>query len=398
MTAIISPTPATSADTHAVSSPKSKLEAVYELLKRQIAEGKWQVGEQIPTEVELARELDCSRSTMGMAISRLAHDGLVERKTRAGTRVLRAIPAHARDTADSTTATPAAPVTPPVQLDACAFIYPSDQHEGIWRIARGFQQAAHQARRQTLMLSTGTDFRREAEAVGRLGEFDVKGAVLFPVILTPQDHAYYSRMVLACKFPVVLVEINMLGVRRPAVTVDGLHAGLTMTRHLLQQRLRRVGFLANYAWSPSARDKHLGYRQAMEEAGLSSDSATLTHLDPEMTPRFDDPLADPLRIGHEYLDTHPDIEGVVCSSDYLALGLMQAAHERGLRVPDDIRITGMDDFSIAASAGVPLTTYRISYEKMGERAFAMLSLLLENKKPPLLETQIRGELITRASA
>lgn len=362
-------------------APK-KLDAIFAALKERILHGHWPVGSQIPTEMDLAVEFGVSRGTIGRAIAQLVHEGFVERRTRAGTRVVRNT--SSRDAAA-------------IDFDAVAFIHPSQQHEGVWRTASGFQQAAHGAKSRTLMLSTGMDFRKEAEIIGRLPEFDVKGAVLFPVILAPEDLSFYTQMILACKFPVVLVEVNIPGIGRPAVVADGLHAGYTMTRHLLGQGLKRVGFLANYAWAPIVREKYLGYRQAMEEAGLSG-MEPLVHLDPAMTPRFDDPLREPTELGRAYLQSHPDIEAVVCSHDFLAMGVIRAAQELGLRVPQDLKVTGIDDYTLAG-AGVPaLTTYRVPYEKIGGMAFDALNRLVAGQPQDTTEMQVRGEIVVRQSA
>ncbi|MDR1281273.1 MAG: GntR family transcriptional regulator [Opitutaceae bacterium] len=375
----------------AFASPASqtKLKAVYDILENRITSGIWPVGTQIPTETELADELECGRSTVGKALAWLAHEGWVERKTRAGTRVLRA------------TATPGktgVPAPAPLSLDACAFIYPSDQHEGVRRIMAGFQSAAHRARRQTLMLSTGTDFRREAEAVGRLVEFDVKGAVLFPVVLSPRDYVYYAQMLLACRFPVVLVTMSMSAMRRPCVDLDGFHAGYTLTRHLLEKGLRKIGFLANHAWVPVAQAKHTGYAHAMEQAGLADTAAALAHRDAEMQPDFGDPLAEPERMARLYLQRHPDVEGVVCSNDFLAVGMIRAARALGRDVPRDLKVAGIDDFAVAATAPVPLTTYRIPFEQMGERSFELLDGLLGDTPVASPDILLRGELVVRDSS
>lgn len=363
----------------ATSTPL-KTDTIFQALQERITSGAWSVGDQIPTEQELSVEFGCSRGTMGRAITQLVREGLVERRTRAGTRVVR-----------QTLAREAAAI----DFDACAFIHPSQQHEGVWRTASGFQQAACGAKCRTLMLSTGTDFRKEAEIIGRLAEFDVKGAVLFPVILAPSDLAFYTQMILACKFPVVLVELNIAGMGRPAVVADGLHAGYTMTKHLLGQGLKKIGFLGNYAWAPIVREKYLGYRQAMEEAGLG-DADALVHLDPSMTPRFDDPLREPTELARTYLQSHPGLEGVVCSLDFMALGVMRAAQELGLRVPHDLKVAGIDDYALAGANG--LTTYRVPYETIGTRAFETLNQIISGQAPQLTEIQVRGELIARQSA
>lgn len=365
-----------------ISSAPKKLNVIFTALKERILNGSWKVGDQIPTEFDLATEFGCSRGTIGRAIAQLVHEGLVERRTRAGTRVIRNT--QARDAAA-------------IDFDAYAFIHPSQQHEGVWRTASGFQLAAHQTQSRTLMLSTGTDFRKEAEIIGRLAEFDVKGAVLFPVILSPQDLAFYTQMILACRFPVVLVELNIAGIGRPAVVADGLHAGYTMTQYLLKQGLKKVGFLANYAWAPIVREKYLGYRQAMEDAGLSV-TESLVHLDPTMNPSFDNPLREPTEIARAYLKNHPDLEGVVCSNDFLALGVIHAAQELGLRVPQDLKVTGIDDNALTRSGAIGVTTYRVPYETIGEKAFLTLHSMISGKPQSSMETQSRGELVIRQSA
>ena len=360
------------------ASHLSKPDAVYAELERRIATHHWAVGERISTEVELAAEFECSRTTVSKAISRLAHAGIVDRRTRAGTRVLRS----------------SAEVSSRPALEAFAFVYPSERHEGIWRTVSGFQQAAFDSERRTLMLLTGSDFRKGAEIIGRLGEFDVKGAVLLPVVQGERDHDYYVQMIHACKFPVVLAEINLPGVRRPVAVPDGFHAGYTVTRHLLEQGLQKIGFLANFSWAPLTRDKYLGYRKAMEEAGLDGNSSRVRQ-ETEMTPSFDDPLREPTEVAERYLNNQSDVKAAVCANDFLALGLIAAAKRRNIRVPEDLKVVGIDDFQVAASAG--LTTYRIPYEQIGNRAFALLDRAISGDTEAT-EVQVRGELVVRHSA
>lgn len=354
-----------------------KLDLVFAELERRILGQVWKVGDQIPTEEALSAEFSCSRSTVGKAIARLEHGGLVARRTRAGTHVI----------SNTSNRQPS-----PLHLDACAFVYPSDQHEGVWRSMRGFQDAAHEAARRALLVSTGADIGMESQIISRLGEFDVKGAVIFPMVVSPQTYPQYREMIASCRFPIVLVEVNLPETQRPAVVVDGFDAGYTMTRHLLARGLRKVGFLANYAWVATTRDKHQGYRRAMTEAGLDAES--YVRLEPEMHPRYDDPLHEPTEMATAYLRAHRDVQGVVCSSDFLAKGVLRAAAALRLRVPKDLRVAGMDDFAFAAES--ELTTYRIPYEEMGRRAFGLVNDLMAGKATSG-EVYLRGELIARKS-
>jgi GntR family transcriptional regulator, arabinose operon transcriptional repressor len=360
----------------------NKLDYVFQQLEKKIISGELKVGDQMLTENELAAYFNCSRGTVSKAVGRLVHEGLVERRTKVGTRVIR----------NSTTRT--SPLS--LKLDASALIFPGEQHEGIWRIERGFQGAAREAKRRVIMLTTGTDFRKEAEIIGRLSEFDVKGAVIYPVLADPADQVYFVQMISASRFPVVMVELNIAGFGRPAVVADGLHAGYTVTKHLLDQGLKKIGFLTNYAWVPFMRDRYQGYRQAMLEAGLVENSSHVL-LEPSMRPSFEDPLAEPTRMAREFIRDHRDLEGIVCGNDWLAHGCLVAAVEAGISVPKEMKIIGIDDFRSLPHSD-RLTTYHIPYEEMGREAFWTLETCFQGLTPAIVERQMRGYLVVRDSA
>ncbi|EIP99247.1 transcriptional regulator [Opitutaceae bacterium TAV1] len=363
----------------------SKLDSIYSELQSRIVSGVWKIGERLPTEPELAQELGCGTGTISKAMARLTRDNLVQRRSRAGTVVI-----------NNTVANRLAPVGAP-DLDAYSFIYPGDQHESIWRITRGFQQAAAEAGRRVMLLGSGPDFRKEAEIVSRLSEFNVRGAVLYPVILTPHDQIHYLQAILASRLPVVLL-CNLPGSRCSSIVSDGLHAGFATANHLIRQGARRIGFLANYAWTIGVRDHYLGYRQALELAGLAEDKSC-TRLIQRMNPRMDDPLREPTEIARDYLvQTRGKIDAVVCGADFLGIGLLRAAREQGLHVPGDLRIISTADNTTGSTDEIPLTAYRIPLEQQGRRAFDVLDATLNGRLEDVVEEQIRGEIVVRTSA
>lgn len=377
------------------SQSKSKLDAAYVLLRRRIAEGTWQVGAKIPTEVELSRELECSRSTIGVAISRLVHEGFVERRTRIGTRVLRSTPLHE--------AGPGANASGGAfpQLDAYAFIYSSELHEGIFRTVQGFQLAAREQNRRVVTLTTGTDYHKEAEFVSRLAEFDVKGAVMNPLVSSVQEQLQFTNTLRAARIPIVLAGATLPGSGCPCAMVDSFHAGHTMTRHLIDRGARKIGFLANHAWAHFMSDRHQGYRWALKEAGLAAPEQGV-RLEDSRHVSFTDPLAEPTALARTYLAgvDLADLDAVVCADDYLAIGLVRAAVEKGLRVPDDLKVTGIGDISIQPHEGITLTTYRVPYEAIGREAFRLLETSLAARGPDIAKPAnvlLEGQVVPRSS-
>jgi GntR family transcriptional regulator, arabinose operon transcriptional repressor len=203
-------------------------------------------------------------------------------------------------------------------------------------------------------------------------------------------------MAKACRFPVVFADMNIPGANCPAVIADGFHAGYTATRRLITGGLTKIGFLSNHAWATSMRDRYLGYRRALEEAGLP-EVQPWVRLDPVMHPNFANPMAEPYRIARDYLRGAAAIEGVVCANDFLAIACAGVARELGLAVPADLRVVGIDNLAAASNNEPSITTYGIPNEEIGRRAFAVLNDLIHGRQPLVQEIQIRGELIVRQS-
>lgn len=359
-------------------SATSKLQVVHTELRDKILRGEFQCGDRLPTTEELAKQFDCSVGMASKAIAMLVHSGLVEQRRGLGTRVLKNVEEESGSTLD---------------LNAFAFIYPSEKHEGIWRTVKGFQDAAQEQGRRTITLTTGTDYKKEGELIGRLKEFDVKGAVVYSTMQGPDDQVYVSQMLSRSTIPLVLACINLPGMNLPAAFFDDFHGGYTMTKYLLGRGCKRVGLFA----SSRAPDACQGYRWAMQEAGVEI-RPELMLMEQSMHANFQEPVREPAERAEAYLKARPDLDGVVCGCDFLALGLIEAAQRLGRRVPQDLKVIGADDFSLSASAPVPLTTYHVPYEEIGHAAFQLLCERVKNGTVPLLEHRITGEIVVRKSA
>lgn len=373
------------------NASKSKIELIHAVLHKEILEKKWGEGERLPTDLVLAERFDCSTGTVNKAMALLAHQRLIMRKHRMGTFVL---PVGAENGSSS------------IQLNALAFIYPSDAHQGISAMLRGFQGAAGEARRRTVMLPTGTDFRKEVEFFSRLQEFEVRGAVTCPLIASPTEQLKVCEVLKSSKLPIVLVGVNLPGYCTAGVQVDNFHAGLTATRHLLGQGMKKVGFFAPIAWSQAMRDRHRGYQQAMEDAGIAGDSnwGKLTSRQ-DMHADFSEPLNEPTARARQFLE-HCEVEAVVCGDDMVMAGMVKAALEKGIGIPGALRLVGIDGFKLGEISGMggvdlsrmALASYHVPYEEMGRMAFQILDKVVSGQPDVPEETLLRGEIIASSKA
>ena len=85
-----------------------------------------------------------------------------------------------------------------------------------------------------------------------------------------------------------------------------------------------------------------------------------------------------------------------CYNDMTALGAMRAIHARGLRVPEDVSVTGFDDLFFAANLQPPLTTVRQPMRRMGEMAMENLFRLMSGEESAA-QVKVEAELIVRGS-
>ncbi|MFJ9021361.1 LacI family DNA-binding transcriptional regulator [Streptomyces sp. NPDC102259] len=91
----------------------------------------------------------------------------------------------------------------------------------------------------------------------------------------------------------------------------------------------------------------------------------------------------------------PRPTAVVCDDDKLAAGVYKALRRLGLRVPDDVSVTGLDDLALATALDPELTTVRLDAELFGERGMRALLAVLEGRTPD--GGDIPVELVVRAS-
>lgn len=175
--------------------------------------------------------------------------------------------------------------------------------------------------------------------------------------------------------PVVGMDAEVPGDR---VTLDrrvGFYRG---TRHLIELGHRRIAFLGvlpNSGWYTQAR--MLGYRQALEEAGLTFDPDLLTPGE-RPSPVAPTRLHWGMELAMELLERCPDVTALVADDDRLAIGAVKAALRAGRRIPGDLSVIGFDGDIEAEFAAVPITSLAQPVEEMAEIA---TRFLLERLQP-----------------
>lgn len=139
------------------------------------------------------------------------------------------------------------------------------------------------------------------------------------------------------------------------------------------------------AWS-SSRNRARAYEHSLADRGLTS-TGTI-HGDWSAKSGYDAIMS----VGGDLRAT-----AVVAANDQMALGAMLALTELGLRVPEDVSVTGVDDIPEAAYFSPPLTTLRVDFAAQGRKVVQELLALIDQEPPPRRAPALQSELVIRSS-
>ncbi|UBU18195.1 substrate-binding domain-containing protein [Nonomuraea gerenzanensis] len=254
-------------------------------------------------------------------------------------------------------------------------------------LARGLQDVLGPAGYDQIISNTDGVRRVEQAAIEQMIARQVDG-LAFAVFHT---HAADLRPVIEAGIPVV-----RLGGRLVQRGVDVVHSddeggAAEATRHLLARGYRRIAFVCGPAAEGPAAERVAGYRAALAEAGVPAGQALVSHTEfsraggAEGVARL---LA---------LPEPPD--AVLCANDVMAIGALDVAARRGLRVPEDLAVMGFDDIDAAGLVSPGLTTMANPAREIGQAtAVRLLERLRGTIDEPSTELVVPARLVRRQSA
>jgi LacI family transcriptional regulator len=192
------------------------------------------------------------------------------------------------------------------------------------------------------------------------------------------------------RIPIVVIDpFDLPRTRVTSVGSTNFLGGLAATRHLLELGHRRIAYLGGPAAAACNQARMQGYRGAMEAGGLPVPDGYVR------VGRFHH--RDGVVEGGALLELPEPPTAVFAGSDETALGVVEAARGRGLRVPEDLSIVGFDDTAVARFASPPLTTVRQPLREMGAAALRRALRLAAGEKVDSYHVELATELVVRHS-
>lgn len=154
------------------------------------------------------------------------------------------------------------------------------------------------------------------------------------------------------------------------VESDNLEGGYLATKELIECGCKNIGFITDVIGESSKIERYAGYCKAMMEAKLQ--------INPALTLQVQNVTVEDAKEAVLHgLDKGMEADGMVCATDLLAIGAILAMQSRGYKVPEDIKITGFDDISIASLFQPTITTVHQYYDLMAKRVSKLMIDLID---------------------
>ncbi len=271
------------------------------------------------------------------------------------------------------------------QSKMVGLIIPDISNPFFARLACAVEEVAFEEGYGVLLCNTQNDRNRELGYLQLLSGHKLDGIVF----LTSHAEDRELADILRRNRNVVLIDEDVAGVSAPRVFSENRVGGYLATRHLLDYGHRQIAFIGGPNNLLSTQERFTGFKNALQEYRLKP-ATNLIRFGP-YTSDFgrDAALA--------FLNSRKRPTAIFASSDYVALGVLNAAHRSGLKIPDALSLIGFDDMPLAELLQPPLTTIRQSAQELGAAGTRILLQVIAGVRVEPMETRLPVELIRRDS-
>lgn len=259
-----------------------------------------------------------------------------------------------------------------------------DSAVAIGSMVAGILSVLNEKGYQLLLADTQNNPAKELEYLSVFNEKQVDGVIFIATVFSNAHKKALKNM----QVPVVIAGQLLSGFH--CVYHDDYHAMYDMTRLVLEKGRTRLGFVSVFHQDKAAGlERYRGYCDGVKEAGREQLADNYVIADFTMESGNE-------RAG-ELFKKCRDLDGIICATDSIAVGVIQYLKGQGLRIPGDIMVTGHGDSVLSKVVTPTLTSVRYSYEESGSQAASMLLEILEKGDSAVKEVKMGYQIVERES-
>jgi DNA-binding LacI/PurR family transcriptional regulator len=233
--------------------------------------------------------------------------------------------------------------------------------------------------------NTHDDPIREAKYVQSAAERWIDGVL----IVSAEDRIDSITVLENAHIPFVAIDRIPDGFTGLAVTLDNVKAGQVAAEHLLSLGHTRIAHISGPLRLRLARERLAGFEIALQEHGLK--------VHPDWLGEGNWQCEEGYQAMQKILRSDARPTAVFSANDRMAIGAIQAIHQAGMRVPEDISVMGLDDIEVSGYQIPTLSTIRQPFAELATQAIRLLLEVIQGKQPQVSLDLIEPVLIRRAS-
>ncbi|ELU8557257.1 substrate-binding domain-containing protein [Vibrio cholerae] len=253
-------------------------------------------------------------------------------------------------------------------------------------VVKGVERSCYHQGYNLILCNTEGDNQRMKASINTLLQKRVDGLLLMCSTLEGERLDVFDRYP---DIPIVVMDWGPILFASDKIQDNSLQGGYMAAKHLIESGHKEIGCITGPLIRHQAQMRYEGYKRALAEAGIAMNPDWIVESDFECEGGYQ---------AFEKLYQRGKLPSALfVSNDMMAMGVIQAASQRGLRVPDDLSLIGYDDVHIAKFMTPALTTIHQPKYRLGKAAVDTLLYRLENPDTTAQVVQLEPTLVVRNS-
>ena len=330
---------------------------IFEFYRDKILNGEMKYSEKLPTEQEIGDMFSVSRHTVRQSILELEKQGYIYREKSKGAFVEKLVKEKRRNNK----------MIIVITTYLSEYIFPF--------LIKGIDEVLSKNGYDILLLSTNNDKEKESEQLKKLLEYDVVGAIIEPTASAlGNTNIEYYESIARNNIPYLMINAAYDKNEQSYVAIDDEKGGYKICKYLIDLGHKKIAGLFKEDDIQGIERKN-GYLKALEENNIEIDNTIIGRFKTFEEEFYIDGFTRSL------LSKEDRPTAIFCYNDKVAMNVIKAARELGVRIPEDLSVVGYDnDETISAALDCGITTISHPKEELGRKAAEMLLSLINGEK------------------
>lgn len=253
-------------------------------------------------------------------------------------------------------------------------------------VVKGVERSCYQQGYNLILCNTEGDNERMRGSIDTLLQKRVDGLILMCSSLEGERIDVFEQYP---DIPVVVMDWGPMLFTSDKIQDNSLRGGYLAAKHLIDSGHKEIGCITGPLVKHQAQMRYEGYKRALIEAQLSFHADWIIESDFECEGGYE--------AFNRMYEKGPLPSSIFVCNDMMAMGVINAAHEKGIKIPEELSIIGYDDIHIAKFMTPSLTTIHQPKYRLGKAAVEALLNKVEGRETDAQVVQLEPTLIERAT-